>query len=113
MVVGELEALLVIERLPDALPAEVGEKETVTVVWWPALRLRGSETPLTLNCAPIRAACVTVRLSVPVFVTIMAWESVLPTTTDGKLREGGVKDIVAEPVEVEVPGPEVIAAQPT
>jgi hypothetical protein len=99
--------------LPDALPAEVGEKETVTVVCWPGLRLRGSETGLTLNCVPVRAACVTVRVSMPVFVTIMACESVLPTTTDVKLMEGGVNDIVAEPGEVEVPGLEVMPAQPT
>jgi len=109
MVAGVLEALLVMEMLPGALPAEVGEKETVTVVWWPELRLKGSETPLTPNCAPVRVACVTVRVSVPVFVTIMAWVSVLPTTTDGKLMEGGVKDIVAEPVD----GLEVMPAQPT
>jgi len=101
------------EMLPDALPGEVGEKETVTVVCWPGLRFRGSETGLTLNCVPVRAACVTVRVSMPVFVTIMACESVLPTTTDGKLMEGGVNDIVAEPGEVEMPGLEVMPAQPT
>jgi len=95
--------------LPDALPVEVGEKETVTVVWWPGPRLRGSETPLTLNWAPVRVACVTVRDSVPVFETIMAWVSVLPTTTDGKLMDGGVKDIVAEPAD----GLDVMPAQPT
>jgi len=100
------------EILPDALPAAVGEKETVTVVCWPGLRLTGSEAGLTLNCVPVRAACVTVRVSMPVFVTIMAWESVLPTTTDGKLMEGGVNDIVAGPREVEVPGLEVMPAQP-
>jgi hypothetical protein len=81
----------------------------VTVSWWPGLRLRGSETPLTLNCTPVRVACVTVRVSVPVFVTIMVWVSVLPTTTDGKLMDGGVKEMVAEPVE----GLEVMPAQPT
>jgi len=96
------------EMLPDALPGEVGEKETVTVVCWPGLRFSGSETALTLNCAPTKVAAVTVRDGLPVFVTIMAWESVLPTATDGKLMEGGVKDNVAEPVGVEVPGLEVI-----
>ncbi len=95
------------EMLPDALPGEVGEKETVTVVCWPGLRLRGSEIAPTLNCAPVRATCVTARVAVPVFVTIMAWESVLPTTTDGKLMEGGVKDNVAEPFGFEVLGVEV------
>ena len=116
MAIGVLEALLVMEMLPEALPVEVGEKETVTVVWWPGPRLIGSENPLTLNCAPVRAACVTVSVSVPVFEIMMAWLSVLPTTTDGKVIEGGVNEIVAPPPEGlagELAGLAVTPAQPT
>jgi len=72
MLTGVLEALLRIEMFPDALPGEVGEKETVTVALLPGLRFRGTVTPLILNCAPVRVSCVTVSVSVPVFVTMMA-----------------------------------------
>ena len=71
-VTGVLEALLVIVRLPDALPAEVGENAIVAVVCWPGLMVRGTETPLMLNPGPVMAACVTVSAAVPVFDTMIA-----------------------------------------
>jgi hypothetical protein len=66
-----LEASLVIVRLPDALPVELGENAIVAVVFWPGVMLRGVETPLMLNSGPVMAACVTVSAAVPVFDTMM------------------------------------------
>ena len=52
--VGEVGALLVIETLPEARPAEVGRNATVIAVCCPAFMLKGSVNPLTLkNAEPV------------------------------------------------------------
>ncbi len=67
---GELVAVLTTETLPEALPAEVGAKLAVKLVLWPAVSVRGSESPLMLNPAPVTVACETVTLPVPVLVRV-------------------------------------------
>jgi len=47
--VGEVGALLTMERLPDTEPTTVGTNVTVMVVCCPAFTLKGSEKPLTLK----------------------------------------------------------------
>jgi hypothetical protein len=71
--VGEVGALLTIERLPDAEPTDVGRNVTVIVVCFPAFTLKGSENPLTLNVAdPDAVTWVMVNVAVPVLMMINA-----------------------------------------
>ena len=89
-VAGELVALLTTERLPVRLPVVVGAKATLTVVVWPAARVRGSESPLRVNPVPVKLACDTVTLAVPELVKVTVWELLLPTVTFPKLRLAGL-----------------------
>jgi hypothetical protein len=71
--VGEVSALLAIERLPDTGTTDVGRNVTVIVVWFPAFTLKGSENPLTLKVAdPDTVTWVMVNVAVPVLVMISA-----------------------------------------
>src|SRR5262249_50751211 len=79
--VGEVGALLTMEMLPEAAPAEVGAKDAVMVVCWPAFTLSGTENPLTLKGAPDALICVMVKVAVPVFVMIKVCVVVVPTTS--------------------------------
>jgi hypothetical protein len=69
IVAGELVALLITLRLPVVLSAVAGVKLTVSAKLWPAARVMAPEKPLTANPAPVMAACETLTLPVPVFVT--------------------------------------------
>jgi len=55
-VIDDGEALLAIEMLPVAFPAEVGEKPTVAVACWPTAIDRGNETPVRVNSEPVSEA---------------------------------------------------------
>lgn len=71
--VGEVGALLTIERLPDTGTIDVGKNVTVIVVCFPAFTLKGSENPLTLSVAdPDAVTWVMVNVAVPVLVMISA-----------------------------------------
>ena len=50
---GELVALLVMETLPETLPAAVGANAIEKEVDWPAARVTGSERPLTVKPLPV------------------------------------------------------------
>lgn len=69
IVVGEFVALLTTLRLPVVLPAALGAKLTVRTKLWPAARVMAPVKPLTLNPAPMIAACETFTLPVPVLVS--------------------------------------------
>ena len=69
---GELVAVLTTETQPEALPVTVGAKVAVKLVLWPAVRVRGSESPLMLNPEPVTVACETVTLPVPLLVRVTA-----------------------------------------
>ena len=47
--VGVLDTLLVIEMVPDALAAVVGENPTVAVAFPPTASVTGKEIPVRLN----------------------------------------------------------------
>ncbi len=55
-VVGELEASLTSVILPVTLPAAWGAKVTETAALCPALKVRGSESPLRLKPFPVTVA---------------------------------------------------------
>jgi hypothetical protein len=89
--VGEVGALLTIERLPDTGTTDVGRNVTVIVVCFPAFTLKGSENPLTLNVAdPDAVTWVMVNVAVPVLVMINAWDELVLTTAFTKLMEVGL-----------------------
>ena len=49
--VGVADALLAIERLPEAVPIDAGRKFAMIVAFWPGLTLMGSDSPPTVNAA--------------------------------------------------------------
>jgi hypothetical protein len=69
-VTGELGPLFVIETLPLALPAEVGENLAVNDVLCPAPSVTGVVMPVTLKPLPEAVTCDTVRFAVPEFVKV-------------------------------------------
>ena len=85
--VGEVSALLTIEMLPDAAPANVGRKAAVIVVCCPAFKFKGKVKPLTLKPAPDSVIWLTFNAAVPMFLRIRAWDNVLPATTFPKLMD--------------------------
>lgn len=86
IVAGEFVAVLTTLRLPAALPAVAGAKPTVSVKLCPAARVTAPVKPLTLNPAPLTAACEMVTLPVPLFVSVIVCVALLPTSALPKLR---------------------------
>jgi hypothetical protein len=90
MVIGEPGALLTIETLPLALPADVGANFAESVVVRPAPRVNGVVIPLMLKPVPAAVACEMVMLAVPEFVSVMVCDPLLPTPTEPKLTLAGL-----------------------
>ena len=89
IVSGEFGALLTIEMLPLAAPADVGANCALNVVLSPAPNVTGALSPLMLSPAPDAVACEIVTLAEPEFVNVMDWVPVLPTATDPKFTLAG------------------------
>jgi len=88
MEAGELVALLAMEMVPEAAPTDAGKKFAVTVVFCPALTLKGNENPLTVNAVePDAASCVMLRVAEPVLVMIRVCDKFVPIGVFPKLRE--------------------------
>jgi hypothetical protein len=68
---GEPDALLTMERLPLAVAADVGVNVAVRVVFWPVLRVSGTDSPVRLKPAPVAVAAEIVTLALPEFVNVM------------------------------------------
>jgi hypothetical protein len=83
--VGELYALLLIETLPDALPAAVGANCALNVLDCPGARENGKVNPLMPKPAPITLPCEIFKLAVPEFVRVTVWALAVPTATFPKL----------------------------
>jgi hypothetical protein len=90
IVVGEFGALLTIEMLPLAFPADVGANLALNVVLSPAPKVSGVVNPLMLRPAPDTVALEIVRLAVPEFVNVMDWVPLLPTAIDPKFTLEGL-----------------------
>ena len=90
IVVGEFGALLTIEMLPLALPADVGANLALNVVLSPAPNVSGVLNPLMLKPAPDTVALEIVTLPVPEFVNVTDWVPLLPTAIDPKLTIEGL-----------------------
>jgi hypothetical protein len=62
--------VLVIERLPEALPIAVGAKLVVKVALCPSAIVNGSDGPLTVKRPPDTTAWVIVKAAVSEFVRV-------------------------------------------
>ena len=85
----------------DALlvPAEVGEKVTVTSWFWPALTLKEvGETENAAASAPERVMSGTTSVASPELDMLSVWEPDAPTVTDPKAREDETEIDGAVPV---------------
>jgi hypothetical protein len=83
--IGEPGALLAIEMLPPALPAEDGVKLAEKPRLWPALSVRGVDMPAMAKPVPEALADEIVTLALPVFVRVIGCNPLLPTATLPKL----------------------------
>jgi hypothetical protein len=90
IVSGEPGALLVIEAVPLALPAVVGENVALKEVLCPGLRVSGAVMPLMVNPVPDALAAEMVTLAVPEFVNVTVCDPLLPTSTLPKLTLAGL-----------------------
>jgi hypothetical protein len=81
---GEPGALLVIETLPVALPAAVGENFAVNDMLCPAVSVCGVR-PVMLNPVPDALPCEIARLPVPVFFRVTLTDPLEPTSRLPKL----------------------------
>jgi len=87
---GEPGALLTIEMLPVAAPAEVGVKIAENDALPPASIVIGMLMPLMLNPAPKGDAAVTVNVAVPALVSVTVCVPLLPTDTLPKVTLAGL-----------------------
>jgi hypothetical protein len=90
IVSGEFGALLTIEMLPLAAPADVGANCALNVVLSPAPNVNGVLNPLTLRPVPDAVAWEIVTLADPEFVNVIDWVPLLPTATDPKFTLAGL-----------------------
>jgi len=85
--VGELEALLTKEAVPEVAPVACGVKVTVNGKLLPAVMVVGKEMPLKVNSELLRFAAVTVTFT-PVALSDAGRLALVPTTTFPKARPG-------------------------
>jgi hypothetical protein len=86
IVEGELVAVLTTLMLPATAPTVAGPKLAVSGRLCPAASVTPPEKPATLNPAPVAATCEMVTLPVPVFVSVNACDTELPTRALPKFR---------------------------
>jgi hypothetical protein len=93
--VGELDAVLMTETVPDAAPTVLGEKTILRFDCWPAAIVIGNEPPVTVNPVAEIVACVTIRLDPPPLDTVIDWEAVPLTATGPNVIADGNTEIAA------------------
>jgi len=89
-VVGELEALLTNETLPVTLPVVVGANETLKVLLFPVVKVRGTTSPVMLKPVPVRLSPDTTTLVLPVLLRVTDCVLVVPVGTLPKATLLGV-----------------------
>src|SRR5580700_5538159 len=97
---GELEALLAKETVPEAAPVACGVNVTVNCTLLPTAIVTGKDSPLRVNSELLTLADVTVTLA-PVALSVAGRFSLVPTTTLPKAKLAGVT--VNCPAAVPVP----------
>src|SRR5258708_4958069 len=84
IVFGELGELLTKGRAPFTLPTFAGAKLTVNAAELPGSTVSGRLRPLKPNPLPETVACETVKLELPVLLTEISLEFLLPRLTSPK-----------------------------
>ncbi len=84
-----LAPLDVIVTLPLAAPGTVAVNCKLNVVLWPAVRVRGKVSPLSVKPVPVAAAAEIVRLDPPELVSVSVRVFELPTATFPKFKLAG------------------------
>jgi hypothetical protein len=100
-VFGVVEASVITLTLPDKAPAVFGVKITSNVDWPPAAIVSGRVMPETVTPAALALALVTVKLDVPLFVTVTDCDAVEPRLTLPNLIAAGATEIAVDPVGLE------------
>jgi hypothetical protein len=68
------------------IPASCGVNPTLKLNFWPAVNVKGTKTPLTLNPEPVTFICEMLIFELPEFVKTSERRLVAPTETFPKLR---------------------------
>jgi len=87
--VGELEALLVNEAVPEAAPVACGVNVTMNCRLLPAAMVAGNEMPLSVNSELLTLADEIVTLA-PAALSVAERLALVPTTTLPKARPAGL-----------------------
>lgn len=90
---GEPGALFVSDTDPLTRPAEVGENTMLNDEFLPARIEVGSVSPLMLTPAPVALAAEIMSVAVPLFVTVIVCELLVPVVTFPKLTVDGLVEI--------------------
>jgi hypothetical protein len=107
MLVGELVAVLTTLMVPTTATVVAGAKLAVRGRLWPAARVTPPEKPVTLNPPPMEVTCEILTLPVPVFLSVKACDTELPTRILPKFRLLTLEESKYDWVAVEdVPVPE-------
>jgi hypothetical protein len=106
---GESGALLLIITFPEAAPLAAAVNVVETFTLSPGVKAMGSATDFIENPAPATEIPDTVRLFVPVFVTVRVFDALWPTVSDPKLILAGLTSIDMP----DVPGVPGFPATPT
>src|SRR6478672_11669967 len=89
-VVGVLEALLVICRLPVTAPLVCGENVTVTAADWPDASVNGKVSAEAVKPVPLTATLLMLTLTVDGLLMVTVWLAVDPITTVPKASDVGL-----------------------
>jgi hypothetical protein len=90
---GELGELLTSVIDPETVPAVVGAKTALNVVFFPARIVSGAVMPEMLNPVPVTPTDEIVRLADPPFDTVMVCELLVPVETLPNAALDGVAEI--------------------
>jgi len=110
ILVGELEALLVMVMVPERAPAVFGVKTTLKEVDWPAARDSGAVMPEVEKGPPETLTWEMETAELPVLVKVTVCVALLPVFTVAKLRELGEAERVRTG-EVPVPERETLSGE--
>jgi hypothetical protein len=92
--IGEFVALLTIVTLPVALPTEAGAKTRLSIAVRLGVSVVAERIPLAVNRAPATVTPEIVTAELPVFVTAMFWDLLLPILTAPKATPAPLTGIV-------------------
>jgi hypothetical protein len=101
IVVGVCGSLLVMVMLPESVPADVGENDTVNTALFPGVIVFGVVMPETPNEPPLTEINDRIRLAPPAFVIVNVPLAVVPTIALPKFKLAELTPICCGPVVAE------------